>query len=115
MLPPRIVGAVATQAMAKWSYRDDALDLLGDGLDAAAAVERVTAADVDREHRQLGVIAPGSQASYTGADCMPWAGGGSGAAATGRGGVRGTAVCDWPGGPAGTFRWGLAVGTSGGD
>src|SRR5436190_1078413 len=55
----RIVGAVATQATARWSYRADVLRLLAEGLDAPAAVDRVTSEDERREHRQLGVVAPG--------------------------------------------------------
>ncbi|MEO7236036.1 MAG: DUF1028 domain-containing protein, partial [Lapillicoccus sp.] len=85
----RLVGAVATQAMAKWSYRADALDLLAAGVDAAAAVAAVTAADEGREHRQLGVVSVGSQATYTGSECMAWAGGRSGADASGRYAIQG--------------------------
>ena len=85
----RLVGAVATQAMAKWSYRADALDLLATGADAAAAVGMVTAADEGREHRQLGVVGPDSQATYTGSECMAWAGGRSGADTSGRYAVQG--------------------------
>jgi len=86
---PGLVGAVATQAMAKWSYRQDALDLLESGQDAAAAVAQVTAADEGREHRQLGVVGPDSQATYTGTECMDWAGGRSGADAGGRYAIQG--------------------------
>jgi uncharacterized Ntn-hydrolase superfamily protein len=85
----RLVGAVATQASAKWSYRQDALDLLRTGRDAADAVAAVTAADDGRESRQLGVVAPGSQATFTGAECMPWAGGRSGADDSGRYAIQG--------------------------
>ena len=85
----RLVGAVATQAMANWSYRKDALDLLAAGQDAAAAVAQVTAADEDRAHRQLGVVGPDSQATYTGPECMTWAGGRSGADADGRYAIQG--------------------------
>ena len=84
-----LVGAVATQAMAKWSYRADALDLLSAGADAASAVAEVTAADDGREHRQLGVVATDSQATYTGSECMAWAGGRSGADASGRYAIQG--------------------------
>lgn len=75
-----LVGAVATQASAKWSYRADALALLGEGRDAAYAVQQVTTADPQRDHRQLGVVGLDSQATYTGDDCLSWAGGRSGAA-----------------------------------
>src|SRR5580765_2696270 len=70
------VGAVATQAYANPRYGPDGLALLREGLDANAVVERLTAADEGREHRQLGVVdAKGGSATYTGAECMTWAGG----------------------------------------
>ena len=69
------VGAVATQAMAKVSYAADALALLGAGAGAADAVARLTSLDELREDRQLGVVAATGQATFTGRDCMDWAGG----------------------------------------
>jgi uncharacterized Ntn-hydrolase superfamily protein len=73
------VGAVATQAYANPRYGLDGLDLLRQGLDADAVVERLTSADEGRGHRQLGVVdAAGGSATYTGAECMDWAGGASG-------------------------------------
>jgi len=85
----RIVGAVATQATARWSYRADVLRLLGEGLDAPAAVDRVTSEDEGREHRQLGVVAPDSQATYTGPACIAWAGGRAGASGEARYAIQG--------------------------
>ena len=73
------VGAIATQAYANPRYGPDGLGLLRGGLGAAEVVERLTAADEDRDHRQLGVVdARGESATYTGAACMEWAGGVSG-------------------------------------
>jgi uncharacterized Ntn-hydrolase superfamily protein len=72
------VGAAATQAMARVSYRTDALDALARGATADAAVGSVTSRDADRAHRQLGVVGVGSQHSYTGESCLSWAGGMSG-------------------------------------
>ena len=70
------VGAIATQAYANPRYGRDGLELLREGLGAAEVVERLTDADDDRAHRQLGVVdAGGGSATYTGADCMEWAGG----------------------------------------
>src|SRR6266571_1515589 len=70
------VGAVATQALANLGYLAAALDLLESGADAQAAMDEVTTADEQRQHRQLGVVAAtGEGASWTGAECMPWAGG----------------------------------------
>jgi uncharacterized Ntn-hydrolase superfamily protein len=72
------VGAVATQAMARFAYRETALAALGRGEDAAAAVASCTGPDDGREHRQLGVVGVSSQATFTGGSCMDWAGGVSG-------------------------------------
>lgn len=72
------LGAVATQSFAKWSYRADVLDLLAQGASATEAVARVTAADPQRETRQLGVVGAGDAATHTGIDCLEWAGGVSG-------------------------------------
>lgn len=70
------VGAVATQAHANLAYLPQALALLRQGSTSAEVVETVTAADPDRAHRQLGVLAAnGPGATYTGAACHPWAGG----------------------------------------
>ncbi|QGN59027.1 DUF1028 domain-containing protein [Nostocoides sp. HKS02] len=77
------VGAVATQAMARVSYRDVALTALGEGVSAADAVAACTGPDGDRDHRQLGVVGVDSQATYTGPQCLSWAGGVSGREASG--------------------------------
>jgi uncharacterized Ntn-hydrolase superfamily protein/uncharacterized protein YhfF len=83
------VGAVASQAMAKVSYKADVLRLLHRGTSAAEAVAAVTSADAESAHRQLGVVAAGSQATFTGDACLPWAGGVSGADDGGRYAVQG--------------------------
>lgn len=83
------VGAVATQAYAKVSYRADVLALLADGADAATAVATVTAADEGRAQRQLGVVTATSEASYTGEECTDWAGGRTGHDATSRWAIQG--------------------------
>lgn len=70
------VGAVATQALANLSYGAGALALLREGLPAADAVSRLVDADSLASQRQLGVVdAEGRAASWTGPDCLPWAGG----------------------------------------
>lgn len=70
------VGAIATQAYANPRYGPNGLELLREGLDASAVVERLTEADHGRDHRQLGVVdATGRSATYTGSACMDWAGG----------------------------------------
>lgn len=79
----RDVGAVATQAMARVAYRDTALRALGEGRSAADAVLTCTEPDADRDHRQLGIVGTDSQATYTGSECLSWAGGVSGRDAAG--------------------------------
>src|SRR6476619_5907752 len=69
------VGACATQALDRVSYKQDSLDELAAGHTADEAVRRVTSADADAPHRQLGVVGAQTQASHTGAECRPWAGG----------------------------------------
>jgi len=69
------VGAIATQAYANPRYGPQGLDLLREGLSAEEVVERLTSADEGRDHRQLGVVdGQGRGASYTGAECLEWAG-----------------------------------------
>ncbi|WP_374928655.1 DUF1028 domain-containing protein [Kytococcus sedentarius] len=72
------VGAAATQAMARVAYRDELLDLVAEGTSPADAVARATASDPASSHRQLGVVSAAGQATFTGADCIPWCGGRSG-------------------------------------
>ena len=69
------VGAVATQAYANPRFGPDGLALLRDGLRAADVVERLIAADDGRAERQLGIVdRNGGSASWTGPDCLDWAG-----------------------------------------
>jgi uncharacterized Ntn-hydrolase superfamily protein len=73
------VGAIATQAYANPRYGPDGLALLREDLSAEEVVERLTSADDGRDHRQLGVVdSKGGSASYTGSECIPWAGGRTG-------------------------------------
>jgi uncharacterized Ntn-hydrolase superfamily protein len=73
------VGAIATQAYANPRYGPDGLELLREGLSAEEAIERLTAADDGRDHRQLGIVdVQGRSAGYTGSECMEWAGGRTG-------------------------------------
>ncbi len=70
------VGAIATQAYANPRYGPDGLALLAHGLSADEVVARLTQADPDRARRQLGIVdGAGRGATYTGAECMDWAGG----------------------------------------
>src|SRR5438034_5903965 len=72
-------GAIATQAYANPRYGPDGLSLLREGLSAEEVVGRLTAADEGRDQRQLGVVdREGRAATFTGAECMEWAGGRTG-------------------------------------
>jgi uncharacterized Ntn-hydrolase superfamily protein len=69
-------GAVATQAMANYNYGPHGLDLMSEGNSAEQAVQALTSADEDREHRQIGVVdALGRASTFTGSECFDWAGG----------------------------------------
>ena len=73
------VGAIATQAYANPRYGPEGLSLLRKGLSAEEVVARLTAADEGRDQRQLGVVdREGRSASFTGAECLEWAGGRTG-------------------------------------
>ena len=73
------VGAIATQAYANPRYGPEGLALLREGSSAEEAVERLTGADDERQHRQLGIVdGQGRAATYTGSECLHWAGGRTG-------------------------------------
>ena len=73
------VGAVATQSWANTDFGPDGLRLMSGGLPADAALDAVLEPDADREERQVGFVdANGGAASFTGANCMDWAGGRTG-------------------------------------
>src|SRR5215217_298260 len=70
------VGAVATQAMAKYNYGPRGLELMSQGRTAGQTVEDLISADENREHRQLGVVdSRGMAATFTGDESLEWAGG----------------------------------------
>jgi uncharacterized Ntn-hydrolase superfamily protein len=82
------VGAIATQAYANPRYGPEGLALLRGGLSADEVVARLTAADEGRGHRQLGIVdGRGGSATFTGAECMDWAGGLSGACFAAQGNI----------------------------
>jgi uncharacterized Ntn-hydrolase superfamily protein len=73
------VGAVATQAYANPRYGPDGLALLSEGRSAQEAVDALVGADEGRAERQVGVVdAQARAASYTGENCLDWAGGRTG-------------------------------------
>ncbi len=70
------IGAIATQAQTNESYGPRGLELLRSGLDAETTLRELLVADDQREHRQLAIVdAGGGTASWTGRECMAWAGG----------------------------------------
>jgi uncharacterized Ntn-hydrolase superfamily protein len=82
------VGAIATQAYANPRYGPNGLQLLREGLSAQEAVDHLTAADDGRDHRQLGIVdGKGDAATYTGKECMDWAGGRTGAGYAAQGNI----------------------------
>jgi uncharacterized Ntn-hydrolase superfamily protein len=69
-------GAVATQAHANVAYGPDGLAMLESGLSAREALDRLVAADGERDLRQAGVVdTDGNAATHTGPGCTDWAGG----------------------------------------
>jgi uncharacterized Ntn-hydrolase superfamily protein len=72
-------GAVATQAWANTSYGPEGIALMASGMGARVALDALLEADDGSEHRQAGFVdANGGAATFTGSECMPWAGGVSG-------------------------------------
>lgn len=70
------VGAVATQARANVAWGPQALDLLASGKSAQQAMDELTSADEGSHERQCGIVdASGQAATFTGPECMYWAGG----------------------------------------
>jgi uncharacterized Ntn-hydrolase superfamily protein len=69
-------GAIATQAFANLAYGPDGLRMLTTGRTATEVVGALTDPDELRDQRQLGVVdASGEAATFTGSQCMDWAGG----------------------------------------
>ena len=69
------VGAVATQSLARWAYRDEVLDALSGGATVGDALRAATAGDDGRALRQVGAVGRDGAATFTGDECFPWAGG----------------------------------------
>jgi uncharacterized Ntn-hydrolase superfamily protein len=73
------VGAIATQAWANPRYGPDGLAFLRAGKSAEETVAALTAADENRDERQVGIVdGAGRGASFTGSKCNAWAGGRTG-------------------------------------
>ncbi len=70
------IGAVATQSFANTSFGPRGLALMGTGLSAQEALDRLLEDDADKELRQVGLVdAQGGSATFSGSGCFAWAGG----------------------------------------
>jgi uncharacterized Ntn-hydrolase superfamily protein len=70
------IGDIATQAFANPRYGSEGLKLLGNGNKPQQTIDSLTKSDPQSAERQLGVIsATGETATFTGKNCMDWAGG----------------------------------------
>ena len=73
------VGAVATQSYANVTYGPEGLKLLAADKSAEETLAALTSADERKALRQAAVIAPrGKPATFTGGECIDWAGGRTG-------------------------------------
>jgi uncharacterized Ntn-hydrolase superfamily protein len=69
------VGAVSTQSWVNPYLGIDGIRLLGEGMSAQAALDRVIAEDPGRDVRQVGLVdRSGASAAWSGKDCTPWFG-----------------------------------------
>jgi len=69
------VGAIATQATTNESFGPNGLALLRSGKSAQETLDLLLGADDGREDRQVGIVdAQGGSASFTGNQCLTWAG-----------------------------------------
>ena len=74
------IGAVATQAYANTTFGPRGLDLMDLGATPQEAIDVLIHSDDRPARRQVGMVdAAGNSATYTGADCLVWAGGRHGA------------------------------------
>jgi uncharacterized Ntn-hydrolase superfamily protein len=72
-------GAVATQSYANTTFGPKGLAMMAAGLSAQETLDRLLAEDEGREHRQVGLVdAQGNAATFTGKECLAWAGGRTG-------------------------------------
>jgi uncharacterized Ntn-hydrolase superfamily protein len=73
------VGAIATQSYANPRYGPAGLALLRGGRSAQETVDELIAADEGRAERQVGIVdARGGAATFSGPNCIDWAGGRTG-------------------------------------
>ncbi len=73
------VGAVATQSFANTSFGSRGLKLMAEGATPEEALQILLRSDTDPGKRQVGIVsADGKSTTYTGKECIAWAGGRSG-------------------------------------
>lgn len=71
-----IHGALATQAKTNLRFRSEGLAMLEEGISASEALEKFFNADSQKSVRQAGIVdSHGGAATFTGEDCLSWAGG----------------------------------------
>ncbi len=69
------IGAIATQSWANTSYGLKGLDMLTKGSSPDEVLQRLIEPDEKRDYRQVGIVdAQGNSVSYTGSECISWAG-----------------------------------------
>jgi uncharacterized Ntn-hydrolase superfamily protein len=82
------IGAVATQSHANTTYGPRGLELMAAGKSAQQALDTLVGDDPERESRQAGLVdSKGNGATFTGQDCLPWAGGITGQHFTAQGNI----------------------------
>jgi len=70
------VGAIATQSYANTTYGPRGLELMRQKVAPQTIIQRITRDDPQRERRQVGIVdAQGRSATFTGKECIRWAGG----------------------------------------
>ncbi len=70
------VGTIATQAHANVAFGPDGLAMIESELTAQETLDRLVAADGERDLRQAGIVdCHGNAATWTGSGCSNWAGG----------------------------------------
>jgi uncharacterized Ntn-hydrolase superfamily protein len=73
------IGAVATQSFMNTSFGWRGLELMEQGALPEDVLQILVRSDSDPKKRQIGIVsAQGKSATYTGEECLPWAGGRSG-------------------------------------
>ncbi len=69
-------GAVATQSYANTTFGPRGLEFMEKGKSAQETLDQLMAEDDQRDMRQVGIVdASGRAVTYTGENCLPWAGG----------------------------------------